>query len=106
MLVKVKEKQQEDLYGKWKNDRAIVAWYIIRGGVDRLGWNNKKVEEIMTYNEAIKIAKSGKTLILPNFIGYFKWDFGNRVLVFTNGDYRCNADDLNVKNRTDWYYII
>ena len=60
----------------------------------------------MNYNEAIKIAKKGKTLMLPYFIGYFKWDFGNKVLVFTNGDYRCNADDLNVKNRTDWFYII
>ena len=44
--------------------------------------------------------------MLPYFIGYFKWDFGNKVLVFTNGDYRCNADDLNIKNRTDWFYII
>lgn len=60
----------------------------------------------MTYSEILEIAKQGKTLMLPNFIGYFKWDFGNKILVFTNGDYRCNADDLNIKNRTDWYYII
>ena len=54
----------------------------------------------MNYEEAIKIAKSGKTLMLPNFIGYFKWDFVNKVLVFTNGDYRCNAEDLGVQKRT------
>ena len=60
----------------------------------------------MTYSEITEIARHGKLGKLPNFIGYFKWDFGNKVLVFTNGDYRCNADDLNVKNRTDWYYII
>ena len=60
----------------------------------------------MTYSEITEIARHGKLGKLPNFIGYFKWDFGNRVLVFTNGDYKCNADDLNVKNRTDWFYII
>lgn len=60
----------------------------------------------MNYNEAIKIAKSGKTLMLPNFIGYFKWDFGNANLVFFNGDYKCLAEQLDIKNRQDFYYII
>ena len=60
----------------------------------------------MRYKEALTIAKSVKTLILPKFIGYFKRDSANKVLMFTNGDYRCNADDLNIKNRTDWFYII
>ena len=60
----------------------------------------------MNYKEAIKIAKRGKTLMLPNFIGYFKWDFSNKVLIFTNGDYKCLADQLNIKNRQDFYYII
>lgn len=63
-------------------------------------------EEIMNYNEAIKVAKKGKTLMLPYFIGYFKWDFENKVLMFTNGDYRCKAEDLGVQKRNDWYYII
>ena len=60
----------------------------------------------MTYNEAIKIAKSGKTLMLPNFIGYFKWDFGNKALIFTNGDYKCLAKELDIKSRQDFFYII
>ena len=60
----------------------------------------------MTYNGATLWAATGHTLMLPNFTGYFKWDFGNRVLMFTNRDFRCNAEDLNVKDRTDWYYII
>lgn len=60
----------------------------------------------MNYEESIKIAKSGKTIMLPNFIGYFKWDFGNKILVFTNRDYKCNADNLDIKNRQDFYYII
>lgn len=60
----------------------------------------------MNYKEAIKIAKRGKTLMLPNFIGYFKQDFANKVLIFTNGDYKCSADQLDIKNRQDFYYII
>lgn len=50
----------------------------------------------MTYTEAIKIAKQGKTLKLPNFVGYFNWSFGNNYLIFSNGNFRCNAKDLNV----------
>lgn len=37
--------------------------------------------------------------MLPNFIGYFKWNFGNKELVFTNGDYKCLAKELDIKNR-------
>ena len=60
----------------------------------------------MNYEKKKKIAKSGKTLILPNFIGYFKWDFGNKTLVFTNGDYKCLAEELDIKSRQAFYYII
>ena len=60
----------------------------------------------MNYEEAIKIAKSGKTLMLPNFIGYFKWEFGNKTLVFINGNYKCLAEELDIKSRQDFYYII
>lgn len=60
----------------------------------------------MTYLEMLEIAKQGKTVMLPNFIGYFKWDFGNKILVFTNGDYKCLAEELDITNRQDFYYII
>lgn len=60
----------------------------------------------MNYQESIKIAKQGKTIMLPNFIGYFKWDFGNNTLIFTNGDFKCKAEQLDIKNRQDFYYII
>ena len=60
----------------------------------------------MTYNEATLRAVTGETLMLPNFIGYFKWNYGKHYLEFINGDFRCNADELNVRDRTDWYYII
>ena len=29
----------------------------------------------MTYNEATLRAVTGETLMLPNFIGYFKWNY-------------------------------
>lgn len=60
----------------------------------------------MTYSEILEIAKQGKTAMLPNFTGYFKWDFGNKVLIFTNGDYKCLAEELDIKNRQDFFYII
>lgn len=60
----------------------------------------------MTYNEMLKVTRKGKLGKLPNFIGYFKWDFGNKTLVFTNGDYKCLAEELDIKNRQDFYYII
>lgn len=43
--------------------------------------------------------------MLPNFKGYFKWDYGTKRLVFFNGDYRCDANQLDIKNRKDFYYI-
>lgn len=60
----------------------------------------------MTYNEATLRAVTGETLMLPNFIGYFKWNYNKHYLEFINGDFRCNAEDLNVRDRTDWYWII
>ena len=60
----------------------------------------------MNDQESIKIAKQGKTIMLPNFIGYFKWNFGNNTLVFTNRDFKCEAEQLDIKNRQDFYYII
>lgn len=59
----------------------------------------------MTYNELCKIAKQGKIGKLPNFIGYFKWSYAVDDLVFYNRDFQCKAKDLDVQNRTDFYYI-
>lgn len=60
----------------------------------------------MTYSEITEIAKCGKLGKLPNFTGYFKWDFGSNSLIFYNRDYRCPAESLDVLNRDDFYYII
>lgn len=59
----------------------------------------------MTYNEATLRAATGHTLMLPNFIGYFKWDWGAKKMIFVNGDYRCDADELDIRDRKDFYYI-
>lgn len=60
----------------------------------------------MTYTDICNLAKQGKVGMLPNFIGYFKWDYVNNDLMFYNGDFNCRAKDLEVQNRTDFYYII
>lgn len=60
----------------------------------------------MTYEESIEKAKQGKTLMLPHFIGYFKWDYNSDSLIFQNQDYKCPAETLDILNRNDFYYII
>lgn len=60
----------------------------------------------MTYSEILSKAKQGKLIKLPNFEGIFKWDYGKEKLVFNNYDFWCDAEDLNIMNRQDFYYII
>ena len=60
----------------------------------------------MTYDEAFKIAKEGKWLKLLHFEGYFRWDYFQDDLIFINNSFRCRASDLDIKSRTDFYYII
>lgn len=60
----------------------------------------------MTYSEILLKAKEGKLIKLPNFEGIFKWDYGKQTLVFNNKDFQCNAEDLDILKRDDFYYII
>lgn len=60
----------------------------------------------MTYSELIKVAKKGNIGKLPNFEGYFKWDYSINNLIFYHQDYTCLASELDIQNRTDFYYII
>lgn len=60
----------------------------------------------MTYSEIKPIAKSGKLIMLPNFEGIFKYDYGTQDIIFINKDFQCNAENLDILNRTDFYYII
>ena len=59
----------------------------------------------MRINDIINITKQGKICKLPNFEGYFKWDFNTNSLVFYNKDYKCPATFLDILNRDDFYYI-
>lgn len=60
----------------------------------------------MTYLEILTKAKQGKLVKLPNFEGIFKWDYGKERLVFNNKDFWCDAEQLDILNRNDFYYII
>ena len=59
----------------------------------------------MSFNQATLFAATGHTLMLPNYIGYFKWDYSQNKLYFQNGDYKTSQIEDSVKKRTDWYYI-
>lgn len=60
----------------------------------------------MIYSEIIKRMKSGKIAMLPDFIGYFKWDYGINDVIFYNKGFKCKASELDISNRKDFYYII
>lgn len=63
----------------------------------------------MTYNQAIQCASTGKTLILPGWHGYFYWNYGTKELNFKDGNYHLDSrqlQDMNIRDRNDWYYII
>lgn len=63
----------------------------------------------MGWNEATIHAATGDTLMLPNWQGYFKWDFEKHELYFQNGDYYLNQQQIKERKlheRDDWYYII
>lgn len=59
----------------------------------------------MTYNEIFKLIKQGKVGLLPNFKGYFKWNYKLDDVIFENGNFKCKASDLQIQNRKDFYYI-
>lgn len=60
----------------------------------------------MDFDQAITFAQTGHTLMLPNYVGYFKWNYGKSKLYFQNGDYKTSEIEENVKKRKDWIYII
>ena len=50
----------------------------------------------MTYNEIFKLIKQGKVGLLPNFKGYFKWNYELDDVIFENGNFKCKASDLQI----------
>lgn len=62
----------------------------------------------MNYNQATLYAATGKILILPDWHGYFYWNYGTKELNFRDGDYHLDGkqlQDMNIRDRNDWYYI-
>ena len=59
----------------------------------------------MTFEELEKQLIKGKIGMLPNYEGYFKWDYGNDCVYMQNKDYK-KYDLKEEKQRTDFYIII
>lgn len=62
----------------------------------------------MNYNQATLYAATGKILMLPDWHGYFYWNYGTKELNFRDGDYHLDGkqlQDMNIRDRNDWYYI-
>ena len=60
----------------------------------------------MTLEEAIIKGKEGYIIMLPNFTGYFTWNYSTGKLIAYNGDWKSDVANLDVKLRNDFYYII
>ena len=59
----------------------------------------------MTFEEIKSYLQQGKIGKLPNYKGYFKYDFATNKIYMQNGDY-IKSDLKDEKLRTDFYYII
>ena len=59
----------------------------------------------MTLEQLTPLLKQGKIGKLPNYEGYFKYDFATNKIYMQNGDY-IKYDLKDEKLRTDFYYII
>ena len=59
----------------------------------------------MNIQEITQIVKRGKTGMLPNYKGYFRWDYANDCMYMENGDYK-KYDLQEESKRSDFYYII
>ena len=58
----------------------------------------------MTFDQAKLYASNGYTLLLPGWKGYFNWNYKNKELIFKDGDYILNENQLKDKgviNRND-----
>lgn len=63
---------------------------------------------MVNIEQAKDLARNGKTLMLPGWKGYFKYDYVTNDLRFENGDYKLNSEELKkfqLDKRNDWFYI-
>ena len=49
---------------------------------------------MVNIEQAKDLARNGKTLMLPGWKGYFKYDYVTNDLRFENGDYKLNSEEL------------
>lgn len=59
----------------------------------------------MSYSDLEPLLIRGKIGLLPNYTGYFHWDYAKKCMYMKNGDY-ITYDLDKEKKRTDWFYII
>ena len=59
----------------------------------------------MTFKEIEHELQLGKIGLLPNYKGYFKWDYNKNCVYMQNEDY-IKYDLEDEKLRNDFYYII
>ena len=59
----------------------------------------------MTYDRISKLVKNGKIGLLPNYNGYFKWDYGKNCMYMEYENFR-KYDLDQESHRTDFFYII
>ena len=52
----------------------------------------------MTYEKIKKFLQKGKIAMLPNYKGYFKWNWRTNQMYFINGDYVKSAGEAVIAN--------
>ena len=55
----------------------------------------------MEWNLATLYAATGHTLMLPQWQGYFKWDYNKKELYFQNGDYYLNEEQIRETHKNE-----
>lgn len=55
----------------------------------------------MDWNLATLYAATGHTLMLPQWQGYFKWNYNKKELYFQNGDYYLNEEQIRETHKNE-----
>ena len=55
----------------------------------------------MDWNLATLYAATGHTLMLPQWQGYFKWNYNKKELYFQNGDYYLKEEQIRETHKNE-----
>ena len=55
----------------------------------------------MDWNLATLYAATGHTLMLPQWQGYFKWNYNKKELYFQNEDYYLNEEQIRETHKNE-----